>query len=139
MARVIGLGGVFVRAKDPKALAEWYRSHLGFEIDFAWNGACFPKSHPEDRPGAYNVWSAFPPDTDYFGDAGNGFMVNLVCDDIEALLEQLKASGQETCDAVIPNDYGKFAWVTDPEGRRVELWGPPDELPPELREDGSGD
>lgn len=126
MPKVVGIGGIFVRAKDRKALAEWYRDHLGLEMDMEWFGSCLPRSLPDDPPDSYAVWSAFPEDTDYFGDRGNAFMVNFVVDDIEGLLEQLKAGGQETSEKVTVNDYGKFAWVTDPEGTRIELWSRPD-------------
>lgn len=129
MERVLGIGGVFVRAKDREALATWYRRHLGLEIDETWWGAILPLRHADDRDGAYAVWSAFPHDTDYFGARTNGFMVNFRVQDLHAMLAQLRDAGCDVADAVEESDFGKFGWVSDPEGNRVELWEPPDATP----------
>jgi catechol 2,3-dioxygenase-like lactoylglutathione lyase family enzyme len=120
MKRVIGLGGVFFKAKDPKALYEWYREHLGIE-GAEGTGAMWS----DDSAGVVNVWSIFPEDTKYFGLRQSGFMVNFRVDDLHELLKALRAEGVTVDDKVEEYDYGKFAWIVDPEGNRVELWEPP--------------
>ena len=129
MQKVLGLGGVFVRARDRQALAIWYRDHLGLAIDETWWGAILPLTTPQDTAGAYTVWSAFPHDTDYFGAGENGFMVNFRVADLDALLAQLREAGCDVEEKVDESEFGKFGWVTDPEGNRVELWEPPDQPP----------
>jgi catechol 2,3-dioxygenase-like lactoylglutathione lyase family enzyme len=125
MTRVLGIGGIFIRAKNPAALADWYRDHLGLPVDPAWNGAVLPLRHEEDREGAYAVWSAFAPDTEYFGRRDNAFMINFRVANLDALLAALRAEGCEVDAKVERTDFGAFGWVTDPEGNRVELWEPP--------------
>ena len=107
--RVLGLGGVFVRARDPAALAAWYREHLGFEVhDFGGAfGAVF--QFAEREPG-YQIWTAFPADTPYFGDVAQAQMLNFRVADLDGLLAQLRAGGV----------------TVDGEGNRVELWQPPE-------------
>ena len=131
MERVLGIGGVFVRARDQAALARWYRDHLGLEIQEAWWGAVLPLATPHDTPGSYAVWSAFPPETDYFGRRENQCMVNFRVRDLFAMLAQLRAAGCDVDAEVQDGAYGKFGWVTDPEGHRVELWQPPATPPPD--------
>jgi predicted enzyme related to lactoylglutathione lyase len=110
---VQGVGGVFIRAKDPKALGEWYQTHLGLV-----NGGA------TDMTAGPTVFCTFARDTDYFG-GSQGFMLNLRVDDLDGLLAKLAAAGiaqakpRESMDGV-----GAFAWVEDPEGNRVELWQP---------------
>jgi predicted enzyme related to lactoylglutathione lyase len=129
MERVLGVGGIFVRARDRQTLARWYRDHLGLEIDETWWGAAMPLRSEKDRAGAYTVWSVFPGDTDSFGSRDNGFMVNFRVHDLHAMLAQLRASGCSVDDKVEESEFGRFGWVTDPEGNRVELWEPPDQPP----------
>lgn len=120
MARVTGVGGIFVRAKgDRAALLEWYQTHLGIEADPAWGGRVFPGQ------ACGLTWSIFATDTAYFGDPGNAFMVNYTVDDLDGLLNQLRTAGIEVSEGVEDNDYGRFGWCVDPEGRRIELWEPP--------------
>lgn len=130
MEKVLGIGGVFLRAKDREALARWYRDHLGVPIDEAWWGGAFPLSTPDDVGGAYVVFSAFPQTTTYFGDAANQVMVNFRVRDLEAMLAQLREKGCDVDERVEKSEYGAFGWVTDPEGHRVELWQPPETPPP---------
>lgn len=130
MERALGVGGVFVRARDREALASWYRDKLGLPIDASWWGAALPLRSAEDRAGAYTVWSAFPPDTAYFGSPAQAVMVNFRVRDLAAMLAQLRAAGCDVAARVEESDFGKFGWVTDPEGNRVELWQPPDGPPP---------
>lgn len=126
MESVLGLGGIFLRARDHTALAAWYRQHLGLDISADWNGAVFPLRTDDDRAGAYVVWSAFKHDTEYFGAPDNACMVNFRVRDLHAMLAQLRAGGCDVAEKVDESEYGKFGWVTDPEGNRVELWEPPD-------------
>lgn len=131
MEKVLGLGGVFLRAKDPKALGAWYRAHLGLGIQDAWNGATLPLTTPHDPAGAYAVWSAFPADTEYFGGREKACMVNFRVRDLAAMLAQLRGAGCDVDPKSQDGAWGRFGWVTDPEGNRVELWQPPDHPPPD--------
>lgn len=127
MKRVIGIGGIFFRSEDPESLAAWYRERLGIPVnedgycDFAWRLAEDP-----ERFGR-TVWSLFPADTDYFGPGDVPFMVNYRVDDLETLLDALREEGVEIADDVESHDFGRFGWITDPEGRRIELWEPGDD------------
>jgi predicted enzyme related to lactoylglutathione lyase len=124
MESVRGLGGIFLRAKDQPALAKWYRDHLGLPIQDAWWGASLPLTTPHDTPAACVVWSAFPQDTTYFGRRENAVMVNFRVRDLAAMRAQLIAAGCDVDPSMQDGDYGKFGWVTDPEGNRIELWQP---------------
>jgi predicted enzyme related to lactoylglutathione lyase len=125
MARAVGIGGVFLKARDPEALARWYVEHLGI---VAGDGG----SMVFDGPAAAGptVFAHFPADTEYFGhdsgrDSGQGpqqAMVNFRVDDLDALLGQLAAAGVRIDPQREDFPYGRFAWIWDPEGNRVELW-----------------
>ena len=119
MEKVTGIGGIFFKARDPEKMAAWYRDQLGIRAedghaDFAWR----EKDRPEEM--GRTVWSIFPADTDYFGSA---VMINYRVSNLDQMLEQLRQSGV-TVEKVEDFDYGRFAWITDPEGNRVELWEP---------------
>lgn len=129
MEKVLGIGGVFIRAKDRQALARWYGDHLGLDIDEQWWGAILPLRSEHDRGGAHTVWSSFGNDTTYFGRPENAYMVNFRVRDLHAMLAQLRAADCAVDEKVEESDFGKFGWVTDPEGNRVELWEPPDSAP----------
>jgi predicted enzyme related to lactoylglutathione lyase len=123
MARVTGVGGIFLRARDPEALGAWYHRHLGLPFQDG-----FAKLNWSDDPDtdASTIWSAFDVDTTYFGAQTQQAMVNFRVDDLDALLDKLAADGVE----IIPersNDeaLGSFAWIVDCEGNRIELWEPP--------------
>ena len=118
--RVRGFGGVFVKAADPAALAAWYRRHLGIGMQ-GWNGAQFFWTRADSGERAYSVWAAFPADTGYFGPSAKDFMLNLRVDDLDGMLADLKAKGIEPLGRQ-DEDYGKFAWILDPDGLKVELW-----------------
>jgi predicted enzyme related to lactoylglutathione lyase len=116
MERVLGIGGYFLRAKDPAALTTWYRDCLGLDTDEhgSW----------QQQPGQ-TVFAAFEPDTDYFGSSTQQTMLNFRVRDLDAMLAQLRANGADL--AGDPQDMpgiGRFGWVTDPEGNRIELWQP---------------
>ena len=123
MAKVIGLGGVFFKSRDPQALGEWYQKWLGVPVESAWGGATFkPDQMP---PGGYSVWSPFPADTQYFAPAEQPFMMNLVVDDLGGALTQVTEGGAEIVGEIEESEFGRFGWFLDPEGNKVELWQPP--------------
>jgi predicted enzyme related to lactoylglutathione lyase len=125
MNRVTGIGGVFFKSKDPKALAEWYRAHLGLTIE-PWGGAVFKWASPENPTGTgTTIWSPFAESTTYFAPSNAGFMINFRVADLHALLAQLRREGCGVDDKVQESEFGKFGWVMDPEGNRIELWEPP--------------
>lgn len=113
---MIGIGGVFFRARDPDALRRWYAEHLGLELE-DFGGAVFE--------GGQTVWSIFAAETDYFGPSGQQAMFNYRVGDLDAMLEQLRAAGVKVEDTVEESEQGRFGWATDPEGNRFELWQPP--------------
>jgi predicted enzyme related to lactoylglutathione lyase len=123
MARVTGIGGVFFRARDPKALAAWYSEHLGIKLE-NWGGARMLWSDEVPPGTGATAWSPFPHDTKYFGASGQTFMINYRVDDLDALLAKLVASGVVTAPHRQDDPTGHFAWITDPEGNRLELWQP---------------
>ncbi len=123
MKRVTGLGGVFFKCDDPEATREWYRKHLGIEADpygfpFFWREV----EKPENK--GYTVWSPFPKSTKYFDPSEEPFMVNYRVDDMDALLPLLEAEGVQVVGGPDVEENGKFAWVVDPDGRKIELWEP---------------
>jgi len=123
MARVTGIGGVFLRSPDSKAMAKWYAEHLGITLaDF--NGTAFMWSDEVPAGTGMTAWSAFPADTSYLGEATQQFMVNYRVDDLDALLAELAAKGVWIDPKRDEQSYGKFAWIKDCDGNRVELWQP---------------
>jgi predicted enzyme related to lactoylglutathione lyase len=122
MAKVTGLGGIFFKSRDPAALAAWYAKHLGLDAE-EWGGARFVEN--EQRPG-YTLWSPFAADTSYFGAGAQSYMINFRVDDLDALLAQLRANGVVVDERVDQSEFGRFGWITDPEGTRIELWQPPE-------------
>lgn len=125
MPRVTGIGGVFLKARDREALSAWYRERLGVPVQ-DWHGAMFQiadDASPSKQ--SYAVWSLFANDTTYFGAGTQTCMVNFCVDDLDALLVSLRAAGCAVDEKTHADEFGKFGWVTDPEGNRVELWEPP--------------
>jgi predicted enzyme related to lactoylglutathione lyase len=116
MERVLGIGGYFMRAADPVALAAWYRDYLGLDTD----------EHGMWRPEAgVTVFATFDSGTDYFGSRDQTTMLNFRVRDLEAMLAQLRAKGADVAETTQDMEgVGRFGWVTDPEGNRVELWQP---------------
>ena len=118
---ITGVGGVFFKAKDPKALAAWYRDVLGMPME-AWGGAALRYDAPKHPPVA--AWSPFPASTDYFAPSTSAFMINYAVDDMDALLARLSTKGVQILKRDDSDENGRFAWILDPEGNKVELWQP---------------
>ena len=126
LRRVSGIGGVFIKARgDAAALRDWYARHLGIAIE-PWGGHPFSWAGP-DNPGGIGttVWCVFDAASDYCGAAPGAVMVNYRVPDLEALLAALRAEGCAVDERVESSELGRFGWVTDPEGNRIELWQPP--------------
>ena len=120
MQRVLSIGGVFFKARDPAALAAWYREHLGVPVE---PGQCHGPFAGADAQGT-TVWSTFADDSDYFGDPAARCMINYRVADLDAMLAQLRAAGATVDERIQDEDYGRFGWAVDPEGNRFELWEP---------------
>jgi len=123
MDRVTGIGGIFFKSRDPKALSAWYRDHLGLDVT-DWGGVIFTWGGEGSPPGM-TMWSPFAEDTTYMEPGHASFMVNFRVADLEALLAALRAEGCDVVDRTDASEQGKFGWVIDPEGNKVELWEPP--------------
>lgn len=123
MARVTGIGGVFLRARDPEALGKWYVEHLGLQLS-PWGGANFLWSDEVPAGTGSTAWNLFPQDTTYFGEGTQHAMLNYRVDDLDGLLLKLRDAGAAIDPKRDDSVYGRFAWVTDPEGNRMELWEP---------------
>lgn len=124
MKRVIGIGGVFFKSEDPARTKKWYSDHLG--IPDGPYGHAFVWQTESGHPGT-TTWSVFSQGSNYFGDGGQPFMVNYRVAELATLLEALRAEGVKVLGEMQEFEYGKFAWVEDCDGRRVELWEPVDE------------
>ena len=124
--RVVGIGGIFIKAKDPVALRAWYKRHLGVPVE-EWGGTAFAWNRP-DGPGekGMTVWSIAEDSSAYFAPSTAPFMVNYIVRDLPAVLAALRAEGCDVDAKMDESAYGRFGWVMDPEGNRVELWQPPD-------------
>ncbi len=118
---ITGVGGVFVRSPNPKALAAWYRDVLGMKVE-AWGGALLSYDAPDHPP--VLVWSPFPVSTTYMAPSKREFMLNLAVDDLDAFLARLAAKGVTVLGRDDKGGNGKFAWILDPDGTKVELWQP---------------
>lgn len=127
MARVTGIGGVFFKARDPKALAQWYVTHLGVKLE-DWGGVIFDwEADQKAQPAkGVTVWHLADADGDWFAPSTSQVMINYRVDDLAGLLEQLAAAGIEPVKGPDDEFNGRFAWVVDPEGNKVELWEPRD-------------
>lgn len=124
MARITGIGGVFFKARDPAALAAWYRDVLGLEtepggaVTFSW------ADDPQPGGTGHTVWGPFHQDTTYFDPSDKPFMFNFRVDDLDGFPARLRKAGVTVDDKTETYDYGRFGWAMDPEGNRIELWEP---------------
>jgi predicted enzyme related to lactoylglutathione lyase len=122
LEQVTGIGGVFFKAKDPKAMVAWYRTNLGIQAmggytDFTWRD----KDHPEEM--GHTAWRIFPTNTTYFGQSSSSLMINYRVPNLDRMLQQLRGNDVKI-EKAENYDYGRWAWVMDPEGNRIELWEP---------------
>jgi predicted enzyme related to lactoylglutathione lyase len=125
MKRVTGIGGIFFNANDPAAMRAWYKQHLGVDV-LDWGGAVFNWADEEGKPtGGMTVWSINGLDTTLYEPSKSNFMINYRVADLAALLQALRDEGCQVLDKTEDGEYGKFGWVIDPEGNKVELWEPP--------------
>ncbi|MBL8967586.1 MAG: hypothetical protein JNG85_11270 [Spirochaetaceae bacterium] len=123
--RVTGIGGVFFAAKDPAKLRAWYKARLGIDVQ-DWGGSAFSWSDAEGKPvGGTTIWSIGPGDGDAFAPSAAPFMINYRVEDLAALVKALRDEGCEVLPNLEESEFGKFAWVIDPEGNKIELWEPP--------------
>ena len=123
MKRVTGIGGIFFKSKDPDALREWYRKHLGIESE-SW-GATFQWRDDPRAASGYTAWSVMPETTKYFDPSHKPFMINFRVADLASLLAQLRTEGVTVDDKMEESEFGNFGWIMDPDGNRIELWEPP--------------
>ena len=124
MSKIKGIGGIFIKSKDPEKLKEWYSKNLGLEIQ-SWGGLSFNWNDPENSQNQdYTIWSVFKDDSGYFDPSKESFMINYVVDDLNGMLKKLKTNGVQQVGKLTEEQFGKFAWIMDPEGRKIELWEP---------------
>jgi predicted enzyme related to lactoylglutathione lyase len=125
--KVTGIGGIFFKCKDPDKMKEWYGKHLGLKTDEYGVLFEFRKTDNPEQKG-YLQWSPFPEKTKYFEPSKKDFMINYRVDNLEKLLEELSNKGVQVVGKIESFEYGKFAHIIDPEGNKIELWEPVDEV-----------
>jgi predicted enzyme related to lactoylglutathione lyase len=126
MKRVTGIGGIFFHARDPAALRAWYKTHLGIDVQ-SWGGAAFKWADADGNPvKGTTAWSIGAAGGDHFAPSTAPFMVNYCVADLAGLLQALRTEGCEVLEKTEDSEYGKFGWVVDPEGNKIELWQPPE-------------
>ena len=126
MKRVTGIGGIFFQARDPVGLHAWYKKHLGIDVQ-EWGGAAFSWTDDAGNPTkGTTIWSVGAAGGDHFAPSTSNFMVNYRVDNLVALLQALREEGCHVLEKTDDSEYGKFGWVMDPEGNKLELWQPPE-------------
>jgi predicted enzyme related to lactoylglutathione lyase len=128
MKRVTGLGGIFFKAEDPNKIKEWYKTHLGLPVDeygasFRW----FELDNKDAKVPAHTAWSPFKTDTKYFSPSEKSYMFNYRVENLVELMKLLKQEGVQIIGEIEEYPYGKFGWIMDPEGNKIELWEPKDD------------
>lgn len=124
MKRVTGVGGIFFKAKDAPALRAWYQKHLGIDVQ-AWGGTAFRWDDGDGNPiNGTTIWSISSGADEQVPD-GHTFMISYRVDDLHSLIEVLREEDCNVLDKIDESEHGKFGWVIDPEGNKVELWEPP--------------
>jgi predicted enzyme related to lactoylglutathione lyase len=125
MKRVTGIGGIFFQARDPARMHAWYKTHLGIDVQ-EWGGAAFTWADDDGNPTkGSTTWSVGKTGSDYFAPSTSTFMINYRVADLASLLKALREEGCNVLEKMDDSEYGKFGWVIDPEGNKVELWQPP--------------
>lgn len=125
MRRVTGIGGIFIKSANPQRMRDWYQKHLGINVE-AWGGTAFSWKGPQNPEGVgTTVWNIFEASSNYFNPSQATFMVNYRVDKLEPLLAALRAEGCNVDEKSDDSEYGKFGWVFDPDGNKIELWEPP--------------
>ncbi|WP_346319767.1 VOC family protein [Chitinophaga sp. YIM B06452] len=124
MKRVTGIGGVFFQCEDPAAMNEWYGKHLGLPVT-QWGASFTWRENDNPERTGMTQWSTMKKDNGYFNPSTKPFMINYRVENLAELLETLKAEGVEVVGEIQEFDYGKFGWIMDPEGNKIELWEPP--------------
>ena len=127
MKKVTGIGGIFFKSSDPDKIKDWYHKNLGLVVDAYGSSFEFRNAGNPDQIN-YLQWSPFEKDTKYFEPSKKEFMINYRVADIEALVEELKKEGVTICDNIETYDYGKFVHIMDPDGNKIELWEPIDQV-----------
>lgn len=127
MSKVTGIGGIFFKSKAPKKMYQWYHKNLGLKINPYGSVFEFRQGAAPEKKG-YTIWSPFDHDTDYFDPSTSEFMINYRLENIELLIKKLRENGVTIVDEIETYDYGKFVHILDPEGRKIELWEPKDEV-----------
>src|SRR5262245_1845947 len=123
-SRAVGIGGVFFRARNPAKLSKWYQDHLG--VKTTQNTALFTWRSPRgSKRLGHTVWAIFPANTSYFRNSRKQFMINYRVKNLDRVLEKLRRERVKVAKKVEDLEYGRFAWVSDPEGNWLELWQPP--------------
>lgn len=126
--RILGIGGIFFKSANPDQMREWYAKHLG--LADKGEGVMLPWRELEDPQREHvTVWTVFPTSTDYFDPSHAPFMVNYIVDDLDALLERLQAQGVQIDAKRMNESYGRFAWIYDLDGNKIELWQPSSRTP----------
>jgi len=124
MAKITGIGGVFFKSRnDNAALASWYEKHLGMQLN-DWGGAILQWSDDKANDGGLTVWHVAEKESEWFSPSDSVFMINYRVDDLDEMLAELKAEGVEVVSGPESHENGKFAWIMDPDGNKVELWQP---------------
>jgi predicted enzyme related to lactoylglutathione lyase len=126
MKRVTGIGGIFIKSANTERLRAWYKKHLGIDVE-SWGGTAFrwAGDHNPDGHGT-TVWSVFEASSNYFEPSTAPFMVNYRVDKLHDLIAVLREEGCQVIDKVDESEFGKFGWVVDPDGNKIELWEPPE-------------
>jgi catechol 2,3-dioxygenase-like lactoylglutathione lyase family enzyme len=123
--RVTGIGGIFIKAENPEELYRWYEKHLGIKREPHGSAMLHWREDEDPEQRGTTVWALFEKHSEYFEPSRAPFMLNYRVDDLDALLGAMRAEGVEIDPKRDDSEYGKFAWITDPEGNKIELWEPP--------------
>ena len=126
--RILGIGGIFFKSANRDQMREWYSKHLG--LADKGEGVTLPwRDHDDPQKEHVTVWTVFPTSTDYFDPSRAPFMVNYIVDDLDALLDRLEQEGVKIDAKRMNESYGRFAWIYDLDGNKIELWQPPPAKP----------